>query len=50
MAFGLVIPGDIEFLAGVYAFGALLAISIAHLSVIRLRVIDRIESGPTDCH
>ena len=40
MAFGLVIPGDIEFLAGVYAFGALLAISIAHLSVIRLRVID----------
>jgi basic amino acid/polyamine antiporter, APA family len=40
MALGLVVPGDIEFLAGVYAFGALLAISIAHLSVIRLRVIE----------
>jgi APA family basic amino acid/polyamine antiporter len=40
MALALVVPGDIEFLAGVYAFGALLAISIAHLSVIRLRVVE----------
>jgi basic amino acid/polyamine antiporter, APA family len=40
MAFGLVLPGDIKFLAGVYAFGALLAISIAHLAVIRLRVVE----------
>jgi basic amino acid/polyamine antiporter, APA family len=46
MAFGLVIPGDIEFLAGVYAFGALLAISIAHLAVIRLRVIDPERERP----
>ena len=35
---GLVIPGDVEFLAGVYAFGATLAITIAHLSILRLRV------------
>jgi basic amino acid/polyamine antiporter, APA family len=46
MAFGLVIPGDIKFLAGVYAFGALLAISIAHLSVIRLRIIDPDRERP----
>ena len=31
MALALAIPGDIEFLAGVYAFGALLAATIAHL-------------------
>jgi APA family basic amino acid/polyamine antiporter len=37
LALGLAIPGDIKFLAGVYAFGALLAATIAHLSVIRLR-------------
>ena len=34
----LVIPGDVEFLAGVYAFGATLAIAIAHISLVRLRV------------
>jgi APA family basic amino acid/polyamine antiporter len=45
-AFGLVLPGDIELLAGVYAFGALLAISIAHLSVIRLRVTDPERERP----
>jgi len=35
---GLVVPGDIEFLAGVYAFGATLAIAIAHISIVRLRM------------
>jgi APA family basic amino acid/polyamine antiporter len=40
IAFGLVIPTDVLFLAGVYAFGALLAITIAHLSLLRLRVTD----------
>ena len=29
-AAGLVLPGDVELLAGVFAFGAMLAISIAH--------------------
>jgi basic amino acid/polyamine antiporter, APA family len=38
IAFGLALPGDVLFLAGVYAFGALLAISIAHLAILRLRI------------
>ena len=33
----LVIPEDIDFLVGIYAFGAVLAFTIAHLSVWRLR-------------
>jgi APA family basic amino acid/polyamine antiporter len=38
IALGLVIPTNIKVLAGLYAFGATLAITIAHLSIIRLRV------------
>jgi basic amino acid/polyamine antiporter, APA family len=38
IAFGLTIPTNIKLLAGIYAFGATLAISIAHLSIIRMRV------------
>ena len=34
IAIGLVIPGDIEMLAGIYAFGATLSIAIAHASVV----------------
>lgn len=34
---GLALFGEIEMLAGLYAFGATLAITIAHLAVIRLR-------------
>jgi APA family basic amino acid/polyamine antiporter len=37
---GLVLPTDVKLLAGIYAFGATLAITIAHLSIIRLRVRD----------
>ncbi|HXA54414.1 MAG TPA: APC family permease [Solirubrobacteraceae bacterium] len=33
----LVIPEDIDFLVGIYAFGAVLAFTIAHLSVVALR-------------
>jgi len=33
----LALIGDVEMLAGVYAFGATLAITIAHLSILRLR-------------
>ena len=36
-AFALVVVADIEFLAGLFAFGAMLAFTIAHVSVIRLR-------------
>lgn len=35
--FGLALIGDFEMLAGIYAFGATLAITIAHLSVLKLR-------------
>ena len=38
IAFGLILPTNIKLLAGIYAFGATLAITIAHLSIIRLRV------------
>jgi APA family basic amino acid/polyamine antiporter len=38
IALGLVIPTNVKLLAGIYAFGATLAITIAHLSVIRLRI------------
>jgi len=36
-AVGLVLPTNLEFLVGIYAFGALLAFTIAHVSVIALR-------------
>jgi APA family basic amino acid/polyamine antiporter len=38
IAFCLVLPTDVKLLAGIYAFGATLAITIAHLSIIRLRL------------
>ncbi|HEX4465635.1 MAG TPA: amino acid permease, partial [Solirubrobacteraceae bacterium] len=37
LAAGLVVPEDLDFLVGIYAFGATLAFTIAHLSIIRLR-------------
>jgi APA family basic amino acid/polyamine antiporter len=37
LAAALVIPEDLDFLLGIYAFGALLGLTIAHLSVIVLR-------------
>jgi APA family basic amino acid/polyamine antiporter len=40
IALGLVVPTNVKLLAGIYAFGATLAITIAHLSIIRLRVRD----------
>jgi basic amino acid/polyamine antiporter, APA family len=40
LALALAIPGDIRFLARVYAFGALLAVTIAHVSIVRLRVLE----------
>ncbi len=33
----LVVPEDIDFLVGIYAFGAVLSFTIAHLSIVRLR-------------
>jgi APA family basic amino acid/polyamine antiporter len=46
LALGLAIPADIKFLAAVYAFGALLAITIAHASVVRLRFTDPERDRP----
>jgi basic amino acid/polyamine antiporter, APA family len=40
LAFALAIAGDIRFLASVYAFGALLAVTIAQISIVRLRVVE----------
>ena len=37
IGFGLALSNDIEFLAGIFAFGAMLAFTLAHLSVIVLR-------------
>jgi APA family basic amino acid/polyamine antiporter len=37
IALALAIPGDVRLLAEIYAFGATLAITIAHLSIVRLR-------------
>ncbi|MGN6188459.1 MAG: amino acid permease [Conexibacter sp.] len=37
VAAALTIPADIDFLVGIYAFGAMLAFTIAHCSIIRLR-------------
>jgi APA family basic amino acid/polyamine antiporter len=37
IAFALALPHDLDFLAGVFAFGAMIAFSIAHLAVIALR-------------
>jgi APA family basic amino acid/polyamine antiporter len=40
------IPGQADFLASMYAFGAMLSFSIAHLSVIRLRIKDPGRNRP----
>jgi basic amino acid/polyamine antiporter, APA family len=37
LAFALATPRDVEFLAGVFAFGSMIAFALAHLSVIVLR-------------
>jgi APA family basic amino acid/polyamine antiporter len=37
LAIGLVLPMDLEFLAGIYAVGAMLAFTIAHVSICVLR-------------
>ncbi len=45
-AAGLVLPTNLEFLVGIYAFGALLAFTIAHVSVIALRFRERDRERP----
>ena len=40
LAGALALSKDLEFLVGIYAFGALLAFTIAHVSIIRLRITE----------
>jgi APA family basic amino acid/polyamine antiporter len=37
LAFALTLPADVDFLAGTFAFGAMLSFTLAHLSIIVLR-------------
>jgi APA family basic amino acid/polyamine antiporter len=46
IAAGLVVPEDLEFLIGIYAFGAMLAFTIAHLSICRLRYSEAERDRP----
>ncbi len=46
IAIGLVLPTDVKLLAGFYAFGAMLAITIAHLSILGLRVTEPARPRP----
>ena len=41
LAFVLAVPRDLEFLAGVFAYGAMISFALAHLSVIVLRFRER---------
>jgi APA family basic amino acid/polyamine antiporter len=46
IAAALVVPEDLDFLVGIYAFGAMLAFTIAHLSVIKLRYTEPERDRP----
>ncbi len=46
LACALAIPSDLDFLVGIYAFGATLAFTIAHLSVVRLRFLEPERKRP----
>jgi APA family basic amino acid/polyamine antiporter len=46
IAAGLVVPQNLDFLIGIYAFGATIAFTIAHLSVCRLRYTEPTRDRP----
>ncbi len=46
IAIALVIPGNLNFLVGIYAFGAMLAFTLAHLSICRLRFREPAATRP----
>jgi APA family basic amino acid/polyamine antiporter len=46
LAAALVLPADLDFLVGIYAFGAMLAFTIAHLSICVLRYRDPDRERP----
>jgi APA family basic amino acid/polyamine antiporter len=45
-ALGLVLPTDVELLGGLFAFGATIAFTIAHVSIIRLRITEPAAERP----
>ena len=46
LAAALVVPENLDFLIGIYAFGAMLAFTIAHVSIIRLRYTEPDRDRP----
>jgi APA family basic amino acid/polyamine antiporter len=46
IALALVVPTDVDMLAGLYAFGITLAVAIAHVSIVRLRFTDPERERP----
>jgi APA family basic amino acid/polyamine antiporter len=46
IAIALVIPGETDFLGNLYAFGAMLSFTTAHISIIALRIRDPDRSRP----
>jgi basic amino acid/polyamine antiporter, APA family len=46
VAAALVVPENLDFLVGIYAFGAMLAFTIAHLSICRLRYTEPHRDRP----
>jgi APA family basic amino acid/polyamine antiporter len=46
MAAGLAIPSDLDFLVGIYAFGAMLALTVAHASVVVSRYREPARDRP----
>ncbi len=46
LAAALVVPENLDFLTGIYAFGAMLAFTLAHLSVCRLRYTEPSRDRP----
>ena len=49
LAAALVVPENLDFLVGIYAFGAVLSFTIAHLSICRLRYSDPTARAPSAC-
>ncbi|MFL5869713.1 MAG: amino acid permease, partial [Solirubrobacterales bacterium] len=46
LAFGLLAPTDVMLLGGLFAFGATIAFTIAHMSIIRLRITEPERERP----
>jgi basic amino acid/polyamine antiporter, APA family len=46
IAIALVIPADVKFLGGLFAFGATIAFTIAHVSIVRLRRLEPERERP----